>query len=940
MSTPSEAGSTGADAPVTARRSRLVRWGYPLLGLALLALYLPTLARGPTFSDGPELVTAIYTLGVPHPTGYPLFVLLGHVFTRLLPLPIAPVLKVELFNALCAVGAALFTARGARELALLLQSRAAAPTPAHAGAGEGTEDADLCGLGAGFLLGITHLLWQQVRIPEVYPLHLFLVAWAGYLWIRFEVTRRETYIVAAALPMGLGLAHHVTMVYMLPAAALYLLVRKPSFFVAWLLYPVARLVRRRRPGFLASISFQRAWAFPLACLVGALPMLSYLYLIWANAHTTGIPWNDVRDWDQLVYHVSGKQYSGFLGGGTLESWWTRIRKLPGVFDRQFLPPGTVLFLVGLGVTMQRSARIGVFLLAVMLLNIGHGVYYSVGDYANYYLPALFSCAVFMGAGLWWALRAARARPAAMRRWLALAAAGVMLVAGGVAIVGYAQMTKRVPPLLAAGGGAYAGAPLALLGLAAIGAALSARRKARPAQAGEPGPWLLPGVLGAGFALTFVGTAISRVPQIGGQVEVGGSYGEEVSQAVPRGGLLLTQGDGFLFTMWYEHHVLGRGLDFATLDVGTLHAAWYQRYLRGRYPERCDPLAPGHLADAEGYRAMCGSFAQRMALGDKNAWFVMGQRSGGLAGLAALLRPAEADSAEAPRVVRGSEPGCEDRGYRSQHGDACKCWGYTPKKTSLAETCVESPEEGGVVPRAPVEIGIERLIRRHLDERPIYERNAVTFWVADRKLNPRGWVGPAYQRPSAEYALVNRGRVNQVVYTEDLAGLDACAEALRPVQLRQLTAPRPGAGEVPARPYQPSAWPILLTATYLGSSPEATDDDARREFAAGEAIHMRFDWFEQFHYDAAAEDRRGAPVRHGVRVCTFDPAGRRVGMETIISGKGERLPVLRTSAASAPGVYTVQACSLGEVGEGPAPEAAPCQRTVLEYTFTLRAGEGR
>jgi len=243
--------------------------------------------------------------------------------------------------------------------------------------------------------------------------------------------------------------------------------------------------------------------------------------------------------------------------------------------------------------------------------------------------------------------------------MTLAAAGAMLVGGAVALVSYARLTKRVPEVLAAGGGAWVGVPLGLLGVAALAAAARERRGAE-AGSGTGGAALpevaLPGVLLTGFAATFVPTALSRAVQIGDQVEVGGSYGKEVTEAVPPGALLLTQGDGFLFTMWYEHHVLGRGLDFATLDVGTLHAPWYHRYLRGRYPEACDPLSPEHLGDPAGYRARCGTFAQRMAIGGEKPWFIISRRSGPNRALAPLPAPAEPLDAGEARVVRGSEPG--------------------------------------------------------------------------------------------------------------------------------------------------------------------------------------------------------------------------------------------------------------------------------------------
>jgi hypothetical protein len=451
------------------------------------------------------------------------------------------------------------------------------------------------------------------------------------------------------------------------------------------------------------------------------------------------------------------------------------------------------------------------------------------------------------------------------------------------------------------------------------------------------------VIGGGLAAALVPVSIARAAHIGGQVEIGGSYGAEVVATVPRGAVLLTQGDGFLFNMWYQHHVLDQGLDFATLDVGTLHAAWYHRYLRGRYPSSCDPLAPALLADPDAYRARCGTFALRMARGDRASWVSFGRvrPKGKLPRPEPAPRPPAAPGAEVtppppPRVVRGADPRCEDRAFRASNAELCRCLAQANGKAAPDETCVLSADEGGIVPRAPVEIHFERIIRRHIDERPVFERNAVTFWVGEAKTNPRRWSGPAYQRPSAEYTLLNRGRVNQVVYTADLAGFDPCAgPALRRAPLRAPQGPRP---EPPIQPYRPNDFPTLLTATYLADSPAGTDDDARRAFSPGDAIHLHPHWFEQFRHDPAAPSGRGAPIRHGLRVCVFDPAGARVSTATAITGRAGAVPILSTAEGSAPGEYTVQACSVGEVGEGPVPEGAPCQRLILEYTFTL--GEAR
>ena len=63
---------------------------YVLAGLTfvfVLVFYVLTMAPTLTFWDAGEFMAASYTLGVPHPPGTPLFVLIGRVLT-ILPLPL------------------------------------------------------------------------------------------------------------------------------------------------------------------------------------------------------------------------------------------------------------------------------------------------------------------------------------------------------------------------------------------------------------------------------------------------------------------------------------------------------------------------------------------------------------------------------------------------------------------------------------------------------------------------------------------------------------------------------------------------------------------------------------------------------------------------------------------------------------------------------------
>ena len=109
------------------------------------ALYLSTLAPTLTWAhngqDGGDLVTAVYTSGVPHPPGYPTYVLLGKLFA-LLPVS-EPAYRLNLMSEVCAVLTTAISASGpARSSALsrsanpaCSQSSTHAPRPAKPLAG-------------------------------------------------------------------------------------------------------------------------------------------------------------------------------------------------------------------------------------------------------------------------------------------------------------------------------------------------------------------------------------------------------------------------------------------------------------------------------------------------------------------------------------------------------------------------------------------------------------------------------------------------------------------------------------------------------------------------------------------------------------------------------------------------------------------------------------
>ena len=162
-----------------------------------LAVYLPTVARDLSWAgaagDGGELITASFTLGVPHPPGYPTYVALGKLFS-LLPLGTAA-FRYNLFSAVGAAGAAGLLAAAIR---------------AQWGERVGPLAAAVVALSFAFL----PLVWSQAVVAEVYALNLLLVAalvlaWAG---------RAPAAVVG--LLLGLAVTTHPTSLLLLPMALL------------------------------------------------------------------------------------------------------------------------------------------------------------------------------------------------------------------------------------------------------------------------------------------------------------------------------------------------------------------------------------------------------------------------------------------------------------------------------------------------------------------------------------------------------------------------------------------------------------------------------------------------------------------------------------------------------------------------------------------------
>ena len=170
-----------------------------------LAVYALGACRTVYVGDSGDLSTAVAVLGIPHPSGYPLYVLLGWIWTRalfFLPLP----WSLSLFSAACAAAACGALYRVARE--------------------NGVDRVP--SLGAAWLFGFGLSLWGEANVQRVYSLNALFVALALLWALRWRRTGRGRDLVACAFVCGLGASNHLEMAIVGLAVAVFAIASRPE----------------------------------------------------------------------------------------------------------------------------------------------------------------------------------------------------------------------------------------------------------------------------------------------------------------------------------------------------------------------------------------------------------------------------------------------------------------------------------------------------------------------------------------------------------------------------------------------------------------------------------------------------------------------------------------------------------------------------------------
>lgn len=362
---------------------------YPILcGAAAFIIYLTTIAPSVIHIDSGELAAIQLLPGIAHPTGYPLFSILGYIFS-LIPLPFSKIFQLNLLAALySAAGVTVFvyTARLVLDNIEKFQSQKPVVENKKRKKAKGEkaiskkiffepEHKFLATVFGGLILAFSKTFWFQSTSVEVYSLHILLINLIIFFLVKAylieddqgKISVKSAWMIFAAV-LALGFTNHMTTLLILPGVA-YL------YFIKYKFYPVS--IKR--------IGVMLLFFFPVLIVI-------YAYFPIMASQEPLVNWGNPIDYDRIIRHVQGKQYQVWLFSSTEAArkqfayFWSN---LPSEFT-----VGLLFSFIGMISSLIWAKRFFLFVLINFLFTILYSINYDINDIDSYFLLSYISLAFF------------------------------------------------------------------------------------------------------------------------------------------------------------------------------------------------------------------------------------------------------------------------------------------------------------------------------------------------------------------------------------------------------------------------------------------------------------------------------------------------------------------------------------------------------------------
>lgn len=497
-------------------------------GAALLLLvYLLTLAPDVTFWDAGEFIAAAHALGIPHPPGTPLFILVANVWSKLWGfLPFA--LATNLMSAVATAGAAFVAARIVRD----------------------ATGNDAMAFASAVVAGGMSTVWLNATETEAYGLALFLamlMVWSAHRAGRAASERDANrhlrltgYLMMLAVPLHLialvaapvaivlvGAASTVRWRHGVMLAGVFLMAMGVGRMSLWMVIAgaVTTVVARPRQGLTMLV---------VAAVAGSAIGFMYVRARFDPAINQGDP----ATWHGLVDMVARRQYDVSPIWPRKAPLWVQLGNLLQYADWQAA--------LSFGPTVMPSIGRTIFTIAFLALG-------------------------FRGAQEHW--ERDRRTFAAFATLLLCGALGVLLYLNLNAgpSIGYGILPADTVREARERDYFYLFAFWAWGLWAGIGAICLVRRFSRP---------LWTGALVACLPLVTNWRAVTRRAEPEASLPI--AFATELLESTPQNGVLFVVGDNDSYPLWYAQQVRNHRRDVTVVTMPLLPTEWYRKQLSARF----------------------------------------------------------------------------------------------------------------------------------------------------------------------------------------------------------------------------------------------------------------------------------------------------------------------------------------------------------------------
>jgi hypothetical protein len=311
-------------------------------------------------ADGGDFLTAAITKGIPHPSGYPLYLLISDLFQRIFTTSL-----IWRQVQVSVIPGALTTA-----ILFLLICFESSGIP--------NVEKWICSLLAAIALAVSPIFWSQSVIIEVYALNAFFVGCA-LLWIflitgiwKSQIKSKLAIICLLAWVCGLGLGNHTTYILLYPVV----------------FYGIYRLI-------------QSGMSKPLVvlCLLGWFSgLITYAILPFRAALHPPINWGDPDNLQGFIWLITGGDYHQNFFSIQPQEYLKRLSSWINIIFEQFGLLGVIVAALGVSGAKRNSDLkwTSIYVVAVYsVLAVG----YKTNDSFVYLIPAFICFSLWIAWGL-------------------------------------------------------------------------------------------------------------------------------------------------------------------------------------------------------------------------------------------------------------------------------------------------------------------------------------------------------------------------------------------------------------------------------------------------------------------------------------------------------------------------------------------------------------